>query len=152
MVQVLLDAGMDVNHVPYDFTHQPISYAVVMGDLKMVKFLLEKGADPDERDIRHGLTLLAYAARDSSEDIMLALLAHGAQIPGSGALVMAVEGNISVARLLLDNGADVNELVDLRDVKYKEEDEENIEEAKERRPPLYTLPREKDISRWSSSC
>ena len=128
MVQVLLDAGMDV-HSNLDYpTNEPISSAVVNRDLKMVKFLLEKGANPHHREICSDLGLLAYAAKNSSQDIMLALLEHGAQIPCSGALVMAaMEGHISVARLLLEKGADVNEVIDLDDI-YVEEDMKYLEE------------------------
>ncbi|KAG5974648.1 hypothetical protein E4U55_008119 [Claviceps digitariae] len=110
VVQVLLDAGMNVNH-QLDRDGTPLYHAIMEGDVAMVKFLLEKGADPNDADISLR-SFLAVAAREPPCDVLITLLDHGAKLPGSHALYAAAEeGNIAAAEVLLERGADVNEFM-----------------------------------------
>lgn len=77
----------------------------------MVRYMLEKGAEPNRRlDCEGRKTTLACAAWHSDEDMVQLLLQYGARLQESGALVMAAqEGKLDMVRMLIAKGADVNE-------------------------------------------
>ena len=133
VVQVMLDAGMNVDHQEQWHGYPPLGHAMHNKDLKMIKFLLEKGANPNEK--WHGrYSPLAKATEYKRRDIILALMNHGARIPGSGALLEAAgTGDIATAKFLLRMGADVNEVVNLVDTCCESdnclvEDDEDMDE------------------------
>ncbi|KAK2596105.1 hypothetical protein QQS21_006452 [Conoideocrella luteorostrata] len=122
VVQTLLDAGMMIDH-QMDKIGPPLGVAITSQSIEMVKFLLNKGANANNVGWIPPVTFLARAAALPSRDILIALLEHGAEIPGSGALFAASEaGNVGAAEVLLEKGADVNEVTkvdlwgDARDV------------------------------------
>ncbi|KAG6037307.1 hypothetical protein E4U41_005208 [Claviceps citrina] len=122
VVQALLDAGMMVDH-EMDKMGPPLGVAITDQNVAMVDFLLGKGANANAVNWIPPRTFLARAAALPSTDIVVALLEHGARVQGSGALFAASEaGNLAAARVLLQRGADVNEVVtmelwgDARDV------------------------------------
>jgi ankyrin repeat protein len=89
-------------------------YSAIRGDdLQALRGLLDKGVSPDSSDDRQ-ITALMYAAAIGSIDAMKELLAEGAQVNaqnafGSTALMWSVTDARKV-RLLLDHGADVNQV------------------------------------------
>lgn len=108
--QVLLDAGLDPSEPA--FTEQrgrwkatPVWHAVGRGrNVKLVRFLLEQGADPD-----HALWAASW-----HEDLPIieALVEHGARVDDDSypetPFLGACCGHWPAARLLLDRGANVD--------------------------------------------
>jgi len=89
--------------------------AAAIGDVNMVRSLLEKGVEVDSWDGSHKKTSLQRAAMSGHKDVVELLLAKGARIdaqddwPGGTALDYAAEnGHRDVAELLIARGADVN--------------------------------------------
>ncbi|KAG5987907.1 hypothetical protein E4U43_004910 [Claviceps pusilla] len=111
VVQLLLDQGMEVDYV-LDRVGTILYLAIVGQDAAMARFLLDKGADPNEACFPTLQSYLSLAAERPSCDVLVELLDHGAKIPGSQALLAAAKaGNIATAEVLLARGADVNEVV-----------------------------------------
>lgn len=80
--------------------------------MQSVQTLLRQGASIDGRSI-HFKTPLMSAAEGGNGNVVLFLLAHGADVNahnGSGSVLMwaAASGNAGVVRTLLTQGADVN--------------------------------------------
>lgn len=110
VVQALLDAGMHVDQ-EIDKVGTPLSLAIATQNVEMVRFLLERGADANGMEWLPPVTFLARAASFKSQEILLALLDHGAKVDGSSALYSAAEyGHVNSVELLLTRGADLNEL------------------------------------------
>lgn len=83
----------------------------------MLVFLLNKGANPNLY-MSNGLTQLEAAVNNQDYNLCVALLNKGAQIPArpnlqsESILHKAVKlGNTDIVRLLIDNGAKVDELI-----------------------------------------
>ena len=89
-----------------------LSLAADAGNHSMVRYMLEKGAEPNRRlDCEGRKTTLACAAWHSDEEMVQLLLQYGARLQESGALVMAAqEGKLDMVRMLIAKGADVNEM------------------------------------------
>lgn len=88
-----------------------LSVAATDGHFEWVKFCLESGADPNKDKVDEHLSVLASAAENGHIDVMELLLAHGAVLHGSGAIVQAAEaGEREAVAFLLDKGADINEI------------------------------------------
>ncbi|CAG9975651.1 unnamed protein product [Clonostachys byssicola] len=110
VVQALLDAGMHVDE-EIEKMGPPLSIAIRTQSSEMVNFLLDKGADVNGVEWIPPVSFLASAAERPSLDILAALLDHGATLPGSHALRTAAEaGNISAVEMLLERGADIDEV------------------------------------------
>ena len=90
----------------------PLMYAVLYGDANSVRLLLERGADPNLRNLSKASALM-YAVDDADKTRLL--LDRGADAnarsdEGQTPLLIAVLGHANadaVVRLLLDRGADV---------------------------------------------
>ncbi|PVH96603.1 ankyrin [Periconia macrospinosa] len=109
VVQTLMDFGLEVDYM-VDKVGTLLCIALCARKLDMVRFLLEKGADPNDR-LWFFTPFLMKAASLPEPDIMVALLEHGAELKGSGALQGAAEaGRITAAEILLERGADVDEV------------------------------------------
>jgi uncharacterized protein len=88
--------------------------AVAQGDAARADSCLQAGADPNVQD-SNGLPAILLAARSGQRKILASLLAHGADTEasrsntfGNTALMEAsVRNDTAIARLLLENGADV---------------------------------------------
>lgn len=116
VVQMLLDAGSSVQYSKSQRL-SPLSAAVLVGDVELVKRLLEKGAKVN--DFVQTLSPLHYAlvAEKNSEELVRILLAAGADAKafkkyGRSPLTMALSDNDSytldtpVCRMLIEAGAD----------------------------------------------
>jgi ankyrin repeat protein len=86
--------------------------AIKQGENRLVRDLLEGGANPDARD-RYGQTGLMLAAHGGHREIVETLIAQGADLNitakfGLSALMLAiVAGHREIARLLAGAGADL---------------------------------------------
>lgn len=82
------------------------------GKHALVEYILRKGADPNQTVECQGMgKVLACAAGYTGLDMVKLLLGHGAELNGSGALVLAAqEGRTEVVKFLIAQGADVNEM------------------------------------------
>lgn len=110
VMEVLLDAGLGLNHA-VERLGSPLGIALLRRNMDLIRFLLTKGADPNNVYQFPPISLLHQAALCRSIDIMQLLLDHGATIQGSKALLGAAEGgNVEAAALALDSGTDVNEV------------------------------------------
>ncbi len=131
IVQMLIQAGANVNTVEKEHHQTPLMYASAAKKNagEMVKLLLSKGADVKPRSLSYdwpshiseeprvqyhpfgGLTALLYAARDGCYDCVEALIAKGADVnvptpEGVTPLMIALDNdNNDIAKLLLDHGA-----------------------------------------------
>jgi ankyrin repeat protein len=131
IVQMLIQAGANVNTVEKEHHQTPLMYAAAAKKNagEMVRLLLSKGADVKPRELYYdwpsqisqeprvqyhpvgGLTALLYAARDGCYECVEALIANGADanVPtpeGVTALMIALDNdNNDIAKLLLDHGA-----------------------------------------------
>jgi ankyrin repeat protein len=111
---LLIDKNLNINAVyigsPSGFT--PIFYAVLKKNKKIVKLLLDKGADPNIKAF-DGSTLLMISAVNGSTSIAKLFInkidVNAKNDASFTALNRAVTfNNISMVKLLLQNGADPN--------------------------------------------
>ncbi len=106
--KMMIPAGFKLNR-DFGFAGGPLSW--VGDDVPLAAYLLEHGANPNN-EVQSGtyqpLALAARNANDNPEMIEL-FIRHGAQIDGSGALLVAAAyGNLEAARCLISHGANVN--------------------------------------------
>ena len=122
---ISLKAMRDGNNTVDKFT--PLMFAVESGGsdrYEAVKFLLEKGANPNEETHPEGITALNMAVRGNETKILELLIANGGDIsikkhfdddppntePSEGLLSIAtINGNKQIAEFLIKNGANPNE-------------------------------------------
>ena len=91
----------------------PLAQAIVRGDLKTVKAMVDAGVELDS-EIYAGDTPLLLATCYGHVDMVRMLIDAGADVDfpgsvgGSALSVAAYNGNMDICRLLLERGADVN--------------------------------------------
>ena len=124
IAMTLLQHGADPNARSSDLawktinTDMPLTDAAGHADVPLVQAMLDKGADPNTKNI-NAQTALIIACQQGHRDVAAILLKRGADpnvmaidrqsAIGRTALMTAVEKpDIGLARLLLDNKADVN--------------------------------------------
>lgn len=128
-IKILLENGADVN-AKDERKKTPLLYATYYDrDIQLLKLLLDNGADPNAKDKNQNTPLLKLVSRKASletfpnkKDVIqqinnsynsvLLLLEHGADPNKSphSCLMEAVRLNdVQLAKVLLDNGADINE-------------------------------------------
>ena len=114
IVKMLLEAGANVN-VKDNIGNTALLVAIDRGHKTVIKVLLEAGADVNAEN-RNGRTPLRQASQGGRECIVNMLLKKGGtnvHVKDSGgdtALIWAIsKGYHGVAKLLLDNGADVTD-------------------------------------------
>lgn len=109
----LIDYGANLFSAHEKGKDGPLHYAAKHGHIEVVSLLLEKGIDVNIKGA-WGNTALYYAATyGKSLDLVKILLEGGAQInamdqDGTNALFKLIDGNednVEIARLLIDNGA-----------------------------------------------
>lgn len=80
-------------------------------NLEWAHLCLEHGADPNQNLVDEHKSILAAVAELASVEMAALLIKHGARVKGSGAIVMAAEeGKMEMVKMLLDEGADINEI------------------------------------------
>ena len=119
LLSMLIEAGADVNRGKRAPIETPLRLASgVRAQYEIVKLLLHKSADPNitcgETNSTCRTALLAACFLSASEEVVLLLLTHGADVGaciarGVTALHLAAEhANLNVCRLLALHGADVH--------------------------------------------
>lgn len=105
MVKLLVAAGADVNYEDNSLHSSPIEQAACSGNVHVIKYLLEQGATM-EGD--RASECLAFAAGANSLEGVKELLDSGCPV-SYWSLHSAIKfNNVEMARLLLENGASVN--------------------------------------------
>lgn len=110
--KVFVEAWPQATEVDMSLVGDPLAYAVSKDQTELVKFLLDKGTNPNRRCQAHAGPghYLRRSVRSSSFEVTNALLQHGAQVQHSGALREAARlGRVDALELLLKYGGDVNE-------------------------------------------
>jgi ankyrin repeat protein len=102
--------AVDVNYyIPW--WGDMLSNVARRNDLGWAQLCLDRGADPNQNLVDEHQSILAAVAELASVEMAALLIRYGARVKGSGAIVMAAEeGKLDVVRLLLDKGADINEI------------------------------------------
>lgn len=113
MIKLLIDYGVNVNERIYNYIKQgpyvPIMFAAFGHRINVFKFLFENGADPNTDS---GQTLY-YCAKEGLTDFIKIMIDYGANITVGNniAIVSAILGcHTNTTELLLQNGADINEI------------------------------------------
>ena len=91
----------------------PLANAAIAGNLPVINWLLESGADANSQD-RNGFTALHFAVQEKHIEAIEKLLDHGADLAladayGNAPLWRAVfdaRGDFEIVRMLLKHGAD----------------------------------------------
>lgn len=97
-----------------DYPSNPLVYAIAQcGNLELVKLLLKYGADADIQLGHARITALTTAIREGYDDIAAYLIRNGANVNrcnyvGSPLYISLLERNLTIANLLLDKGASVD--------------------------------------------
>ncbi|RHZ61827.1 ankyrin repeat domain-containing protein [Aspergillus thermomutatus] len=100
---------VDINHV-IPWHGDVLGIKADLNQVDWVRFGLEHGADPNLNLIEEYKTPLAAAAECGNEEMVKLMLDYRTQAQGSGAIVLAAAGgHTSIVKLLLSNGADINE-------------------------------------------
>ncbi|EFY96263.2 ankyrin repeat protein [Metarhizium robertsii] len=108
LFRVFFNYGMNPN-VGLGYAGSPLAQAVSSNQLPLTEYLLARGADPNGTYMCS--SLLGVAARQPTDDVLRALVAHGALVPGSQALQQAAHyWRARTAETLLGHGADINEV------------------------------------------
>ncbi|KAL9130677.1 MAG: hypothetical protein Q9217_001204 [Psora testacea] len=88
-----------------------LSNVATSNDMEWTKLCLSRGANPNKNLVEEHKSVLAAVAEGASVEMAVLLIEHGAQVKGSGAIVMAAEeGKLDMVKLLLNKGADIDEI------------------------------------------
>lgn len=115
---LFLRAGMDPNTIITETKEPVIILASKNGNVKIVKLLIDFGADINNRDTDGG-TALIHAASNGNIEVEKVLLEAGADINaedfnfGNALTAALVKGYINDVKLLISQGANVNYLNNL---------------------------------------
>jgi len=128
--QLFLDHGVNVD-IKTDIEETALMYASCHGENELVKWLLERGADVNSSEIMYYWSILDVAAINGHIDTMKILIASGAKVdtdPLNNVLEYG-QGDFAfdVAKLLLENGVDKDDLIDVAEKHGDEELVEKIE-------------------------
>ena len=102
-------AGFDLHYDHDGTTGGPLIWATLANHIPLAIYLLSHGVDAN-RDLQSGVYRpLAKAAEINSVAMLELLIAYGAQIDRSGALIVAAEnGSLEAVRCLVSHGANIN--------------------------------------------
>ncbi|RJQ69340.1 MAG: ankyrin repeat domain-containing protein [Desulfobacteraceae bacterium] len=111
-IKALVDSGALVDEVApcprktfKVFASSPLDLAVLQGNLEAVKALLDAGADVN-------LSRYCHAITSSPEEFPRTPSQGYYAFKGSALMLSSLIGNLEISRLLLDSGADVNQLTE----------------------------------------
>ena len=100
--------GVNVNSESLRMHNTALHMSAYKGHVEIVKYLLEKGANPNVRQ-ESGVTPLAFAAIGGHTEVMEILIAHGANPNLSVVMELAARGgHVEAVKILLEHGADIN--------------------------------------------
>ncbi|XP_020283086.1 ankyrin-1-like [Pseudomyrmex gracilis] len=117
IIKLLLTNGCKVNSDIDKSYNTPLHFAVINGDIEIVKMLLDRRANV-YATTRYGTTSLHYALEHKKVEIVELLLNHGANVnardnAGITPLYLAVHhGYVDNVKMLLDRGANINTISD----------------------------------------
>jgi len=108
MLNFFVENGENVNNCDMDHQYSPLHYACKFGNIKIIQYLVENGAELDTID-KYGRTPLCFAAENGHINIVKYLLKLGAQIRFDGFLYMdtpipwaARNGHLEIVKLLVE--------------------------------------------------
>ena len=145
MFKILVENGFDLesrikaDRSDYDYT--PLMISVYKKDYDMVKYLLDKGANPNTAN-NENKTALMIAIANNNFDISKLLIQQGANINTqdeysyTALMRAAMIGSYEMVKFLLENGADANtkdnygNTVLYHNIRYCHYEEEGLEDAK----------------------
>ena len=78
MTEAMLAAGVELN--PRSIYPSPLGQAIKENDVVIIETLFKKGANPNLRDSETGETLLMFAARFSTPEVVQSLIVGGADV------------------------------------------------------------------------
>ena len=102
-VRKMLKAGVDVD-APSRYGATALSFAAEKGHLELVKFLLEKGADPNPRDSFYRQTPLGWALGGDTTEIAELLVRHGATDVDPALAAAVQRGQTELVRAIVERG------------------------------------------------
>lgn len=114
VVELLLDAGAEVNRPEKKDGCTALLLAAQEGHVAIVRLLLQRGAQVDLARRNGGNTALWMAAQRGRSEVIEVLLQHGAKVDAvderdvTPLLIAAQKGHTRTVELLLSHGADVN--------------------------------------------
>ena len=113
LAEILLANGVDIN-VRDDLGYTPLLAACEKGHQDLVRFLIDKGADPDAK-LKDGSGLFERACHGGCLELAGKLLIEGQVTARRPTLLheLAMSENVAGVEFLIAHGADVNQAVDL---------------------------------------
>lgn len=117
VAKLLISYGASINTHSHEFKESALTLACYKGQLDMVKFLLDAGAD-QEHKTEEMHTALMEASMDGHVEVARLLLDSGAQVTmpadsfESPLTLAACGGHVELAMLLLERGANIEEVND----------------------------------------
>lgn len=114
----LINSGVSINpiHRNFNMVTSPLIFSVKNNDIKMVKLLLENGANVNARGSYQDVVLIyALSSQEVNIDMVKLLVEYGANVnipnffaysPFTG---VCKTGNVEIAKLFIDNGANLNQ-------------------------------------------
>jgi len=108
IVRQIVSGGVDVNALVGSI--DPLLAAIGAGDMDIITFLVEKGADVNSR-YGNGMTALMIATQRKRQEVIFLLVENGARIDDVDAVgntALLLTDNSDIANILIQLGADVN--------------------------------------------
>ncbi|UKZ78532.1 hypothetical protein TrVFT333_006275 [Trichoderma virens FT-333] len=108
LVQVLLDKGAKIEAAKRSYDVTPLSYAVMNGHEAIVEMLPDRGANIEF--VSKSYAALHYVVENGCEGIIQQLIDRGAHVEGMGLNMVARIAGTAGAQMLLDKGANIEEI------------------------------------------
>jgi ankyrin repeat protein len=118
LMKLLVEYGADVNAMTSEFGEPILNYALISGRYDSAEFLIQKGADPNKKDVNGRTSIMVVFAGKKVIQMLKFLISKGADVnaeskQGITPLWCAIRsGNYEGIEILLQNGADPNGVYD----------------------------------------